>query len=254
LNLNEDLTEAIALGHDLGHPAFGHTGEMALSEVAPGGFRHSEQSLRVVETLEKDGDGLNLTYEVKDGILKHSLGEDDFSSIKPDKSGPVTLEGMIVLLSDKIAYINHDIQDAEAAGIISCDQLPKDAIELLGRKSSVRINKMVQAVVEESRDRNTISMKKDVFEATSLLRKYLYENLYNHPKIQKEADKAKRVIEELYLHYLKFPEEPKERFSFLSSDTSTERIVCDHIAFLSDRDALESYKRIFFPTPWIEGD
>ncbi|MEW6681079.1 MAG: deoxyguanosinetriphosphate triphosphohydrolase, partial [bacterium] len=251
LRLNEDLTEAIALGHDLGHPAFGHTGEDALRGVCPLGFNHSEQSLRIVEVLEKDGDGLNLTYETRDGILKHSLGEDDLLAYDFRKAGPITLEGAIVLFSDKIAYINHDIQDGEEAGLISIEDLPKEEIELLGRKSSERINKMIKAVITESLGKDYIGMEREVLEATASLRAYLYKNLYQHPRIQEEAEKAKRVIEELYSYYLKNPERIEERFWFLK-DTPIERLISDYIVSLSDMSALNSYKSIFFPIPWKE--
>ncbi|MDI6752054.1 MAG: deoxyguanosinetriphosphate triphosphohydrolase [bacterium] len=253
LRLNEDLTEAIALGHDLGHPAFGHTGELALAPLTSFGFKHNEQSLRVVDLLEKDGSGLNLTQEVRDGILKHSLGDDDFSRIgNIGKAGPITLEGVVVLFADKIAYINHDIQDAETAGLISVDELPENAINLLGRKSSERIDTMVQAMVTESIGKNKVEMRKDVLEASSILRKYLYENLYRHPRIQKESEKAKRVMEELFYYYTRIPDEPKRRLSFLSHEIPIERIVIDHLASLSDREALSSYKKVFFPMPWKE--
>lgn len=251
LRLNEDLTEAIALGHDLGHPPFGHTGESALASVCPLGFSHAEQSLRIVEVLEKDGRGLNLTYEVRDGIFKHSLGEDNLLQCNLKKTGPITLEGAIVLFSDKIAYINHDIQDAEEAGIISIDDLPEKEIKFLGRKSSERINKMVKAVVTESLKNGHIWMEKDVLEATAILRDYLYKNVYLHPKIQKEAEKAKRVIEELYSYYLRHQKKIEEKFSFLST-SPIEKMICDYICSLSDMSCLNSYKEIFFPIPWKE--
>lgn len=251
LRLNEDLTEAIALGHDLGHSAFGHTGESALASVCPLGFDHAEQSLRIVDVLEKDGAGLNLTYEVRDGILKHSLGEDNILECNLKKAGPITLEGAIVLFSDKIAYINHDIQDAEEAGIISIDNLPAEEIKFLGRKSSERINKMVKAVITESLKDDHIWMEKDVLEATANIREYLYKNVYLHPKIQEESEKAKRVIEELYSYYLRNQKKIKERFSFLP-DAPIERLIADYISSLSDRAALNFYKEIFFPVPWKE--
>lgn len=251
LRLNEDLTEAIALGHDLGHPPFGHTGESALASVCPLGFDHAEQSLRIVEVLEKDGRGLNLTYETRDGILKHSLGENNLLECNLKKTGPITLEGSIVLFADKIAYINHDIQDAEEAGLISIDNLPALEIKFLGRKSSERINKMVQAVITESLKNGHIWMERDVLEATSTLRAYLYKNVYLHPKIQEEAEKAKRVIEELYSYYLRNQKKIKERFHFLP-DAPIERIICDYISSLSDMSALNSYKEIFLPVPLKE--
>ncbi len=252
LRLNEDLTEAIALGHDLGHPAFGHTGEIALKGVCPFGFDHAEQSLRIVKVLEKNGKGLNLTYETKDGILKHSLGEDNLLECDFRKTGPITLEGAVVLFSDKIAYVNHDIQDAVEGGLISSvDELPHPEIKLLGRKSSERINKMVQAVITESMDKDCIWMERGILEATSSLRTYLYQNLYLHPRIQEEAEKARRVIEELYSYYFRNQKKIKERFLFLN-DSPIEKITCDYISSLSDMGALNSYKEIFFPTPWKE--
>ncbi|HAW49481.1 TPA: deoxyguanosinetriphosphate triphosphohydrolase [bacterium] len=252
LRLNEDLTEAIALGHDLGHPPFGHTGESALNEVSTIEFDHSEQSLRIVDVLEKDGLGLNLTYETRDGILNHSLGEDCLLSCDYSK-GPNTLEGMVVLFSDKIAYINHDIQDAEEAGLITIDMFPSYEIRLLGRRSSERINKLVNAVVGESLNKDYIGMDKEFLEAVSNIRSYLYENVYLHPKIRQEAEKAKRVIMELYSYYLKNPDKIKKKFFFLENK-SVERPVCDYIAGLSDMEALSEYSQIFLPKPWKEGE
>jgi dGTPase len=253
LRLNEDLTEAIALGHDLGHPPFGHTGEKTLNSMSPEGFRHNEQSLRVVDILEKNGEGLNLTVEVRDGILKHSRGRISLKTQDTEDNMPLTLEGVIVRLADSIAYINHDIADAISAKIITIDDLPKDAIEILGYKHSTRINTMVLDVIQNSWNYNVIQMSPEVLEATDKLRNYLYEHVYPNPKIQKEADKAQRVLRELFEYYYKHPEIIYTKLSFLPSDTHIERMICDYISDMSDREALLEYEEIFLPKPWLEG-
>ncbi len=252
LRLNEDLVEAISLGHDLGHPPFGHAGELALNEVCPGGFRHNEQSLRVVEVLEKEGVGLNLTFETKDGILKHSRGSTSLL-VNPDDLKPITLEGEIVRLADSVAYVNHDIQDAISAKVIRHKDLPQQAIRILGDKHSSRINTMVEDMISNSQDKNSISMSDKILEATNTLRDYLYENVYPLPKIMQEANKAKRVIEELFAYFMENPELVLKKMYFLPQDTPLARIITDFIAGLSDREALLLYEDVFLPKPWIEG-
>jgi dGTPase len=250
LHLNEDLTEAIALGHDLGHAPFGHSGEEALNEVCPGGFKHNEQSLRVVNVLEKDGRGLNLTFEVQDGILKHSRGSTSLK-VEDATSKPLTLEGSVVRIADSIAYVNHDIEDAIFAGIITIDDLPKEAINVLGKRYSARIDKMVRAVVEASLESDTIKMEEEVLGATDELRSYLYREVYPNKLIQKEANRGIRVIKELFWYYMENPKEVYEKLSFLPEDTSIERRICDFLAGLSDREALSKYEEVFLPKPWI---
>lgn len=249
LRLNEDLVEAISLGHDLGHPPFGHAGETALNEICPGGFKHNEQSLRVVDILEKEGQGLNLTIETKDGILKHSRGHTSLF-INPENTKPLTLEGEIVRFADSIAYINHDIQDAIFLKIIKLRDLPAESIRVLGNTHSSRINTMVADVISSSQDKNIITMSKEILEATDTLRDYLYKNVYPHPKIMQEANKAKRVLKELFEYFMEHPEQVLKKMSFLSSNTPLPRIIADFIASLSDQEALLLYEDIFLPKPW----
>lgn len=252
LRLNEDLVEAIALGHDLGHPPFGHAGEDALNEACPNGFRHSEQSLRVVDVLEKEGQGLNLTFETRDGILKHSRGSTSLF-VNPQDTKPITLEGEIVKLADSIAYVNHDIEDAVLSKVIKIKNLPSDAIQVLGNRHSSRINTMVANVISNSHDKNIIMMSNEILDATNTLRNYLYENVYPHPKIIQEANKAKRVLKELFEYFMENPDLILEKMSFLPAQTPLARIIVDFIAGLSDREALLIYEDIFLPKPWIEG-
>ncbi|MEW6097415.1 MAG: deoxyguanosinetriphosphate triphosphohydrolase [bacterium] len=252
LRLNEDLAEAISLGHDLGHPPFGHAGEEALDEICPGGFRHNEQSLRVVEVLEKEGEGLNLTFETKDGILKHSRGATSLF-VNPEDTKPLTLEGEIVRLADSIAYVNHDIQDAISSKVIKLKDLPSSSIRVLGNKHSSRINTMVADVISSSQDKNTITMSNEILEATNTLRDYLYENVYPHPKIMHEANKAKRVLKELFGYFMKNPQQVLKKMSFLTQYTPLARIITDFIASLSDQESLLMYEDVFLPKPWIEG-
>lgn len=249
LHLNEDLTEAIALGHDLGHPPFGHAGEMALNNIVPGGFRHNEQSLRVIEVLEKNGFGLNLTYEVKDGILKHTRGTTSLC-VEPENTRPITLEGSIVRLADSIAYINHDIEDALQAKIIKISDLPYDCLKILGRKNSQRINTMVCDVIMNSRDKEFISMSDEILKATDKLRNYLYQEVYPNQKIKAQAHKAERVVEELYLYFMNNPKIILEEFNYIMNQYEKERLTCDYISSLSDREALALYKELFLPESW----
>jgi len=242
LNLNEDLTEAIALGHDLGHTPFGHVGEEVLNELYHSGFRHNEQSLRVVDLLENDGQGLNLTWEVRDGIINHSKIRADILGKNSEKAS--TLEGQVCKIADAIAYINHDIGDAIRAGIISENDLPVGPISVLGHLHSQRINTMVCDVIECSwaaRGNSTskppdIGMSHQVLEATNKLRDFLFDRVYNLRSAQEEAEKAREVVRLLY-HYLKEHEDrlPPE-YRFYSDDT--ERRVVDYIAGMTDQYAL----------------
>ncbi|MDI6785526.1 MAG: deoxyguanosinetriphosphate triphosphohydrolase [bacterium] len=249
LHLNEDLTEAIALGHDLGHPPFGHAGELSLNSIVPGGFRHNEQSLRVIEILEKNGYGLNLTYEVRDGIFKHTRGAISLY-IEPENSRPITLEGTIVRLADSIAYINHDIEDALQAKIIKISDLPHDCLKVLGRKNSQRINTMVCDAIMHSKDKEFISMSDEVLEATDKLRSYLYQEVYTNQKIKNQAHKAERVVKELYLYFVNNPKLVLEEFNYIMNQYEKERLICDYISSLSDREALALYKKLFLPESW----
>ena len=242
LNLNEDLTEAIALGHDLGHTPFGHVGEEVLNELYPPGFRHNEQSLRVVDLLENDSQGLNLTWEVRDGILNHSKERADILEESSGKAG--TLEGQVCKIADAIAYINHDIGDAIRAGIITEGDLPLTAIRVLGNSHGERINTMVCDIIEYSwaaRGENVIpspaiSMSPHVLEATNTLRDFLFERVYNLQAAQAEAEKAREVVRRLYTYFVEHEDSlPPE---YRSYGEETERRVVDYIAGMTDQYAL----------------
>lgn len=242
LMLNEDLTEAIALGHDLGHTPFGHAGERALDRITRdyGGFHHNEQSVRVVERLEKDGWGLNLTKEVRNGILNHQ------TSLMP-----ATMEGKIVRLSDKIAYINSDIDDAIRAGIIREEEIPKELTNVLGHTTNARLNTLVHDIVIHSEGRDDICMSEEVKQAMFELRKYLFANLYTNPVAKGEEKKVSHMIEQLYEYYIKNPESMSEEFQQLIQEGEpTQRVVCDYIACMSDRFSVNLYKEIMIPKSW----
>lgn len=248
LFLNEDLTEAIALGHDLGHTPFGHAGEAVLNEVRPEGFHHAAQSLRVVDFLEHTprGRGLNLTFEVRDGIRNHSRGK----AILQGAEGHVaaTREGEIVSVCDAIAYINHDIDDAVRARIITIEDLPQSAIRLLGNTQGERINSMVTALIQGSRD-GVISMAEPVRSATWELRAYLYAKLYPCEAIMQEINKGKKILRELYYFLL---ENPEPEIQEDSTHEPLERRVVDFTAGMTDQYALSLYRRYFFPVSWPE--
>lgn len=241
LKLNEDLAEAISLGHDLGHTPFGHTGEKVLNEIHTGGFKHNVQSLRVVDFLEqrRGKNGLNLTYEVRDGILNHT--GNDISK---------TLEGQIVGIADRIAYINHDIDDSIRANIITIENLPKDCIEKLGSSHSERINTMIVDIIENSKDK--ISMSKEIEFYTMKLRTYMFENVYLTSKAKKEEEKARYIIKEIYKYYLNnFGKIPVEhRLHYNKEDSNKEDVVCDYIAGMTDRYVINLFSKMFIPLPW----
>lgn len=241
LRLNEDLTEAIALGHDLGHTPFGHAGERVLNDICPFGFRHYEQSIRVVEFLEKDGQGLNLTKEVRDGILNHRTS-----------GSPSTLEGKIIRISDKIAYINHDIDDAIRGGILSEKELPEELTAILGHSTKERLNTLIHDVIRESMDKPDICMSENVSDAMTRLRKYMFDSVYTNPAAKSEEVKAHKMLREMYLYFCEHPEEIPEAFRSVESlrSESVERIVCDYIAGMSDQYAINIFKRIFIPVSW----
>ena len=238
LDLNEDLTEAIALGHDLGHTPFGHAGERALNDLHPGGFRHFEQSVRVVERLEKNGAGLNLTYEVKNGILCHTKGKE-----------ADTLEGRIVRTADRIAYINHDIDDAIRAGAISEKDLPKEFIEAFGSTTSERINSMVVNVVENSVG-GEIKMDKHFFECFNALHKYMFDCVYKSEYAKSEEKKVPHLVESLYDYYTKHPELLDGELKAIADSEGVERAVCDYIAGMTDHFAVQTYENLFIPKFW----
>lgn len=239
LRLNEDLTEAIALGHDLGHTPFGHAGERALNEVCPDGFCHNIQSVRVVELLEKQGRGLNLTWEVTDGILNHR-----------SSGTPHTLEGRIVRLSDKIAYINHDIDDAVRGGILTEEELPAEFTDVLGHTARMRLNTMIHDVVSNSMGRPDIIMSEKIRNATGGLRKFLFENVYQNKKAKSEETKAVNMIQNLYWYYLDHPELLPLQYQDMIGEETAERIVCDYIAGMTDSYAVKKFQEYFIPESW----
>ncbi|KJS02449.1 MAG: deoxyguanosinetriphosphate triphosphohydrolase [Peptococcaceae bacterium BRH_c4a] len=235
LRLNEDLTEAIALGHDLGHTPFGHTGEEALNEVFPTGFKHNVQSLRQVDELE-GWRGLNLSLEVRDGILNHT-----------GKTDPFTLEGQIVKICDRIAYINHDIDDALRAGILKEDDLPRECLEILGFSHRERINKMVLDLIEASMGRPSITLNNDVQEATRRLRDFMFKNVYIGSEAKREEIKARHVVKYLYRHMVENPQSMPSEYLKRVNESGVERVVCDYIAGMTDRYAITQFTRIFVP-------
>lgn len=240
LRLNEDLAEAIAFGHDLGHTPFGHAGEVALTEVMGQPFRHNEQSLRVVDILEKDGQGLNLTYEVRMGILGHTR-----SSRLPE-----TLEGQIVRISDQIAYINHDIDDAMRAGILRNEDIPTEISDVLGNTHRDRINALVTNMIFHTLETGTLGMDETVSQTMEALRDFMFRNVYKNPVAKGEESKARRILQELYLFYVKHPEKLPPDFQPQLSFEGIERTVCDYIAGMSDKYAMFKYEELFIPTAW----
>ncbi len=246
LLLNETLTEAIALGHDLGHTPFGHAGEKVLNKRTHGRFRHWKQSLRVVDVIEKDGEGLNLTNQVRDGIVKHSKGRGD---IIPKDSNNLanTLEGQIVRIADIIAYVNHDIDDAIRAGIITDSDIPKDVKDALGNSHAKRIATMVKSVISETKKVNykVVSMEKEILEALSALREFLFDNVYLSEKVLSELNKAEKVLDELFDFFMEHTERIKKQFS-----EDRETVVADYISGMTDRYALKLYSELFLPKPW----
>lgn len=239
LSLNEDLTEAIALGHDLGHTPFGHSGERILNQLSPRGFSHNEQSLRVVDVLEKNGAGLNLTAEVRDGILNHKTN-----------LSPMTLEGRAVSLSDWIAYINHDIDDAIAGGIISAEDLPKEAVGMLGDSSRERINTMVFSIYRMSEGKNMVEMEPEIFEATKELRAFMFERVYFREASLIEEEKASRMLSNLYGYFAENPAKLPPFYAGLAERDSLETALCDYLSSMSDRYAVYLYESIFIPKSW----
>ena len=240
LRMNEELVEAIALGHDLGHTPFGHAGERALNRVCPLGFEHNEQSVRTVDRLEKSGKGLNLTIEVRDGILNHqTIGK------------PHTLEGKIVQFSDKIAYIHHDMDDAIRGGILTEQDVPKEIGDVIGYTTNERLNHFIHDIVSTSFGKNEIRMSEPVAEAMKNLRKFMFERVYQNPEAKSEEGKAEVLMETLYLYYMKHVDElPEEFLNLLSEGESRERVVCDYVGAMSDRFAIAKYEEIYIPKSW----
>ncbi|NCB04354.1 MAG: deoxyguanosinetriphosphate triphosphohydrolase [Clostridia bacterium] len=239
LGLNEDLTEAIALAHDLGHTPFGHAGEKALRAVAPCGFSHNEQSLRVVRFLEKDGAGLNLTHEVCDGVLCHT-GEK-----KAD-----TLEGRVVHYADRIAYINHDIDDSIRAGILTADDLPREVCSHLGETHSARIDHLVHALVEYGQKTGQVGLSREDERAVDELRAFMFDAVYRNPAAKGEEYKGMDILRSLYEHYAERPDELPEETRLVALRDGLDRAVCDYIAGMTDRYAVARYLDIFIPKNW----
>jgi dGTPase len=250
LRLNEDLTEAIGLGHDLGHTPFGHAGEDALNEIYPGGFKHVIHSLRVVDVLERDGQGLNLTYEVRDGISKHSKG---MGPVDNPKYRPETMEGQVVRVSDLVAYANHDVDDAIRAGLITIDDLPQECLRVLGRTNSERINRMVSDIIFETKKlgEKKVVTSKEVEEAMVELRNYLFNTVYMNEGVRSNFLKAKKMMKELYEYFCSNPEDFwKINKKSQREGETIERAVCDFIAGMTDSYAISTYEKIFLPKRW----
>jgi dGTPase len=248
LRLNEDLTEAISIGHDLGHTPFGHAGEDVLREIYPGGFDHFRQSLRVVDVLERNGKGLNLTYEVRNGILKHSKGRGEIFSRRGRSE---TLEGQVVRISDIIAYVNHDLDDAMRAGVLKRHDIPSDFFSI-GDSPSKRIDTMVKDVIYESLSSGLrhISMSTKVMEITYALRDFLYDRIYEGEITKREFRKARKILLDLYHYYMERSEEVVREYPG-GTDRNKRRMVCDFIAGMTDRFALMMYEKHFLPQPWM---
>ena len=236
LRLNEDLAEAIALGHDLGHTPFGHMGERVLDRLMHDGFKHREQSLRVVEVLEREGEGLNLTWEVRDGILHHSGAQ-----------APATLEGQCVSRADRIAYINHDIDDALRAGVLKAEDLPREAIRVLGETTGERINTMVSDIVRTSGDGQGVRMSETVDDASQALRSFMFEYVYMRDWVLNEERKASRMIEMLFGYLMEHPERMPNDYIERGFKEGVERSVADFVAGMTDRYAMQSFSELFLP-------
>jgi len=239
LRLNEDLTEAIALGHDLGHTPFGHLGEQAITPFLERPFRHNEESLRIVDHLENDGRGLNLTWEVRDGILHHPWS-------MPASS---TLEGRVVRLADRIAYVNHDVDDAVRAGVLEEGELPREAVEVLGRTHGERIDTLVTDLVEHSADSPEISLSEAVFQALDVLRDFMFEHVYLRDEARSEQEKAIALVRTLFSYYLDHPDAVPAEYHRAPGDLPTR--IADYIAGMTDRYALRMYEQLFLPQGWL---
>ena len=239
LRLNEDLTEAISLAHDLGHTPFGHAGERALNQLCPGGFKHYVQSLRVVDKLEKEGRGLNLSWEVRNGIVTHTKG-----------TWAATPEGRIVRMADQIAYVNHDIDDAIRAGILTDDDIPIDITDVLGHSHRDRINTLVCDAIRTSREFGKVCLSPDVDRALKELRSFMFTNVYRNPVAKGEESKVDGIIGSLFDYYLKHPDKMPDEMQLIASREGVSRAVCDYISGMTDGYAMEKYSEIFIPMSW----
>ena len=254
LRLNESLTEAIVMGHDLGHTPFGHAGEKVLARLMPDGFHHVKQSLRVVEVLEREGRGLNLSAEVRDGILKHSKGKGHIISDNPNLLA-MTLEGQIVRIADIVAYVNHDLDDSIRAKVLGRDEVPAAILQTLGHTHSERISRMVRDMVESSRlsEKRQIRMSEEVLGALIALRDFLYERVYERKEIRREFERAQRIISELWSYFHQHPDEFRERHwpKGIPEEESLSRAIADFITGMTDRYAMRIYEEYFLPRPWM---
>ena len=240
LRLNEDLVEAIALGHDLGHTPFGHAGERCLNEIYAGGFKHNEQSVRIIERLEREGKGLNLTWEVRDGILNHQT-----------KTIPHTLEGKIVRISDKIAYVNSDFDDAIRAQLLCEEDIPLELRKVLGFDTKSRLNHLIHDLIINSMDKDDISLSQETFEALRELRKFMFEHVYKNPIAKVEEIKAKAMLTQLYYYYMNHLDElPAKLLQMLDEGEDQGRVVCDYISGMTDQYAITKFSEHFVPVAW----
>lgn len=240
LRLNEDLTEAIALGHDLGHTPFGHTGERTLARLSGGRFKHNEQSVRVCEVIEKDGKGLNLTKEVKDGILNHR-----------SSGNPSTLEGKVVMFADKIAYVNHDIDDAVRAKVLDPKQLPQQYLKIVGETPTKRINNTILSIYNKSNGQPFVEMENEMAEAMSQLRNFMFKNVYNEKAGNSENERADRLLELLFNKFMAEPQKMPEFFVLLLDKYDKTTVVCDYLASMSDTYAINLFNDLFVPQRWV---
>lgn len=241
LMLNEDLAEAIALGHDLGHTPFGHVGEKVLDKLSSTGFQHNEQSLRVVDCIEKDGRGLNLTQEVRDGILQHK-----------SSGTPMTLEGQAVSLADRIAYINHDIEDAIRAGIITAEDLPKSAVAVLGNKTKTRINTMIADIYDFSFGKNYVRMSDEVMAAMNELRTFMFRNVYDLTN-KSMQERSERMLTQMFQYFMEHIDELPARYLRLLERDGKERVVCDYLSGMTDRYVISVFESLFIPSTFSLG-
>ena len=241
LRLNEDLAEAIALGHDLGHTPFGHTGEDALDKLIEGGFVHRVQSRRVVEVLERGGEGLNLTWEVRDGIEHHS-----------GKVRPATLEGCCVHLADRIAYINHDIDDAVRGGVLREEELPERSLRRLGRTHGERVGTMISSVVRYSADKDDVQMEPEIWDELMALRAFMFERVYSRDWAANESQKAEHIVRELFMYYMEHPSMMPNEYMEIAYREGMQRGVCDYVACMTDAYAVKTFQKLFIP-PFFDG-
>lgn len=240
LRLNEDLVEAIALGHDLGHPPFGHAGERCLNAIYEGGFKHNEQSVRIIERLERDGKGLNLTWEVRDGILNHQT-----------KTVPHTLEGKIVRIADKIAYVNSDFDDAIRAQLLCEEDIPLELRKVLGFDTKSRLNHLIHDLIINSTDKDDISLSQETFEALRELRKFMFEHVYKNPIAKVEEVKAEEMLKQLFYYYMDHLDElPAKLLLMLDEGEDQGRVVCDYISGMTDQYAITKFNEHFVPVAW----